>query len=70
MCNCIHELLNAFEDSAQREHTIGEHARVVYITYTMATQDLLDIYALVLGPADLGLGHIYQANPLWPWYNY
>ena len=21
-CNCIHELLNVFEDSAQREHTI------------------------------------------------
>jgi len=27
-----------------------------------------DIYALALGP--LRLGHIYQANPLWPWYNY
>ena len=25
MCNCIHELLNVFEDSAQREHTIGAH---------------------------------------------
>ena len=23
MCNCIHELLNVFEDSAQRERTIG-----------------------------------------------
>ena len=22
VCNCIHELLNVFEDSAQREHTI------------------------------------------------
>ena len=22
MCNCIHELLNVFEDSAQRERTI------------------------------------------------
>ena len=22
MCNCIHELLNVFEGSAQREHTI------------------------------------------------
>ena len=22
MCNCIHELLSVFEDSAQREHTI------------------------------------------------
>ena len=23
VCNCIHELLNVFEDSAQREHTIS-----------------------------------------------
>ena len=23
MCNCIHELLNGFEDSAQRERTIA-----------------------------------------------
>ena len=23
MCNCVHELLNVFEDSAQREHTIN-----------------------------------------------
>ena len=30
-----------------------EHARVVYITYTMATLDLPDIYACALG-----LGHI------------
>jgi len=22
------------------------------------------------GPAALGLGHIYQANPSWPWYDY
>ena len=29
----------------------------------MATQDLPDIYTHALG-------HIYQANPLWPWYNY
>jgi len=38
---------------------------VVYITYTMATRDSPDIYARALG-----LGHIYQANPSWPWYNY
>ena len=25
MCNCIHELLNVFEDSAHREHTIVEY---------------------------------------------
>ena len=36
----------------------------------MATRDLPDIYARALGPAALGLGHIYQANPSWPWYNY
>ena len=41
-----------------------------YITYTMATWDLPDIYAHALGFAALGLGHIYQANPSWPWYNY
>ena len=23
VCNCIHELLNVFEDPAQREHTIA-----------------------------------------------
>ena len=39
---------------------------MVYITYTMATRDLPDIYALALG---LGHIYIYQANPLWPWYN-
>ena len=27
MCNCVHELLNVFEDSAQREHTICKHSR-------------------------------------------
>ena len=43
----------------------GECTEVVYITYTMTTQDSLDIYALARGR-----GHIYQANPLWPWYNY
>ena len=63
-------------------HLKGEYTRVVYITYTMATRDLPDIYSQVQGPAALGLGHIYQANPwqalglehinqanpLWPWY--
>ena len=43
---------------------------VVYITYTMATRDSPDIYARALGPVALGLGHIYQANPSWPCYNY
>jgi len=37
-------------------------------SYTMAMRDLPDIYARALGPAALGLGHIYQANPEWPWY--
>ena len=48
----------------------GEYTEVVYITYTMATWDSPDIYARALGPVALGLGHINQANPLWPWYNY
>ena len=43
---------------------------VVYITYTMATRDSPDIYALARGPQARGRGHIYQANPSWPWYNY
>ena len=43
---------------------------VVYITYNMGNWDLPDIYAHALGPAALGLGHIYQANPSCPCYNY
>jgi len=37
-------------------------------SYTMATRDLPDIYALARGPQARGRGHIYQANPEWPWY--
>jgi len=36
----------------------------------MATRDSPDIYALARGPQARGCGHIYQANPSWPWYNY
>ena len=36
----------------------------------MVTRDLPDIYARAPGPVALGLGHMYQANPSWPWYNY
>jgi len=36
----------------------------------MGKKDLSDIYALALGPAAVGLGHIYQANPSCPCYNY
>ena len=43
---------------------------MVYITYNMGNRDLPDIYAHALGPAALGLGHIYQANPSCPCYNY
>ena len=39
---------------------------MVYITYNMGNRDLPDIYAHALGPAALGLGHIYQANPSYP----
>ena len=35
----------------------------------MGKRDLPDIYAHALGPAALGLGHIYQANPSCPCYN-
>ena len=48
----------------------GEYTEVVYNTYTMATQDSPDKYASAFGPVALGLGHIYQANPEWSWYNY
>ena len=43
---------------------------VVYITYNMGKRDLPDIYALARGPQAQGLGHIYQANPSCPCYNY
>ena len=43
---------------------------MLYITYKMGTRDFLDIYARALRPAALGLGHIYQANPSCPCYNY
>ena len=36
----------------------------------MGTWNLPDIYAQARGPAALGLGHIYQANPSCPCYNY
>ena len=45
------------------------YTQVVYITYNMGNRDLPDIYAHALGPAALGLGHIYQANPSCPCYN-
>jgi len=34
-------------------------------SYTMATRDLPDIYAL---PKARGRRHIYQVNSKWPWY--
>ena len=43
------------------------YTQVVYITYNMGNRDLPDIYAHILGPAALGLGHIYQANPSCPY---
>ena len=36
----------------------------------MGTRDFSDIFAHTLGPAALGLGHIYQANPYCLCYNY
>ena len=36
---------------------------LTFNSYTMARRNLPDIYAQALG-----LGHIYQANPSWPWY--
>jgi len=50
-------------------YTLVVYTLVVYITYSMGNQDLSDIYAHALGPAALGLGHTYQANPSCPCYN-
>ena len=36
----------------------------------MGTWNLPDIYARALRPVALGFGHIYQANPSCPCYNY
>ena len=43
---------------------------VEYISYDVGTRDFPDIHAHALGPAALGLEHIYQANPSCPCYNY
>ena len=40
------------------------------ICYNMGTRDFPDIYVRALRPAALRLGHIYQANPSCPCYNY
>ena len=66
ICNLTSELivgLNFFDLSDV------VYTQVVYITYKMGNRDLPDIYAHALGPAALGLGHIYQANPSCPCYN-
>ena len=38
-------------------------------SYNMGTWGLPDLYPQALGPATLGLGYIYQANPKCPCYN-
>ena len=43
---------------------------VVHSTYTTGTRALPDIYARALGPAALGLVHIYQAKHSSLWYKY
>ena len=43
---------------------------VVYTSYKMGNQDLPDtVYGNTFGPAALGLGQIYQANPSFSCYN-
>ena len=37
MCNYIHELLNVFEDSAQREHTYYS-SPILYFAFSMYTE--------------------------------
>ena len=40
-----------------------------FVVYIMGNWNLLDIYAHAIGPAALGLGHMYQGNPSCPCYN-
>ena len=53
MCNCIHELLNVFEDSTQREHTISQSIVLVievHLNLTLANDFMiLDIKSLCNG---------------------
>jgi len=53
----------------QANVSFDDHTKVVYITYTMANQDLPDIYAHALGPR-ARVYTVYQANPSWPCHNY
>ena len=47
MCNCIHELLNVFEDSAQRERTIDKETiqiRMILLIVIPRLRGILLIY--------------------------
>ena len=43
VCNCIHELLNVFEDSAQREHTIGMGNYSIIVIIVIILLAMIDI---------------------------
>ena len=54
MCNCIHELLNVFEDSAQHEHTIVEsktrHSQFVSIFQQLASYNACTTNKMIASP--------------------
>ena len=50
-------------DLVKKQHK-ATAASVKCNSYTMATKNLPDIYALAQGRAQ---AYIYQANPEWPW---
>ena len=45
MCNCIHELLNVFEDSAQREHTIERYSDRFFFWHRIHSSRLIALGA-------------------------
>ena len=59
MCNCIHELLNVFEDSAQREHTIVEDNHYIMHSYTMIYARTT-VYASSKTPGQIALHGAYR----------
>ena len=66
--NSLAKLLWDFGLVTEGHHLSNCPDMVLFNSYTMAKRDLPDIYAQARGPQAQGRGHIYQANPEWPWY--
>ena len=68
MCNCIHELLNVFVDSAQHIHTIAllemiihMHAHVPYMSIKICIENNeINYTALVLNLMYCNVIHVYD----------